>query len=384
MSSISFVASTVLSASSVSKSFATRSVLREVSLTVAPGERIGIVGPNGSGKTALLKILAGMVEPDSGCVERSRPTLTVGYLPQESSAGSDYTLHEFIALRTGVARAAGEMEAFAARMDDALDLIQAYTDSVDRYVALGGEDLEARAHQVLDRLGLDAGLDRRLGSLSGGQRARAQLAGLLLARFDILLLDEPTNDLDFEGLELIEDFVDANPDGMIVVSHDRAFLERCVTSVLELDQVQGARTFAGGYDAYLREREVAEQARATAYEQYQTERKRLADEARRRRARSASGAARAKRSPSDPDKFIRSGHIEKAENAATKAISSSAGSSDSPRWTSPSRGGGSSCRSGTRHVAPRSWRGWRTRSSDEEISSSAPSTSRSGGVTASS
>jgi len=319
VSSTSFVAPAVLSATSVSKSFATRSVLLDVSLTVAPGERIGVVGPNGSGKTTLLKLLAGLVEPDSGHVERSRSTMTVGYLPQESSSGGDLTLLEFIGLRTGVARAAGEMEVLAARMDDALDSIQAYTDSVERYVALGGEDLEARGHEVLDLLGLDASLNRRLGSLSGGQRARAQLAGLLLARFDVFLLDEPTNDLDFDGLELIEDFVDAAAGGMVVVSHDRAFLERCVTSVLELDQVKGARTFAGGYDAYLRERESAERALAAAYEQYQTERKRLADEARRRRARSTSGAAKARRSPSDPDKFIRSGHIEKAENAATKA-----------------------------------------------------------------
>jgi ATPase subunit of ABC transporter with duplicated ATPase domains len=128
VSSTSYVAPAVLSASSVSKSFATRSVLLDVSLTVAPGERIGVVGPNGSGKTTLLKLLAGLDEPDSGHVERSRPTMTVGYLPQESSSGGDLTLLEFIGLRTGVARAAGEMEALAERMNDALDSIQAYTD----------------------------------------------------------------------------------------------------------------------------------------------------------------------------------------------------------------------------------------------------------------
>ncbi|MGH2779413.1 MAG: ATP-binding cassette domain-containing protein, partial [Actinomycetota bacterium] len=317
MSSVYSAAPAVLSASSVSKSFATRSLLREVTLTVSPRERVGLVGPNGSGKTTLLKILAGMVAPDSGRVERSGPTVTVGYLPQETSAARDLTLYELIALRTGVGRAVQEMEASRARMNGALDSIQAYTDSVERYVALGGEDLEPRAHEMIDRLGLEAGLDRRLGSLSGGQRARAQLAGLLLARFDIFLLDEPTNDLDFAGLELIEEFVDANAGGMVLVSHDRAFLDRCVTSVLELDEVRGARSFAGGYDAFVREREVAEDARAKAYESYQAERKRLADEARRRMSNSRAGAARARRSPSDPDKFIRSGRIERAENAAT-------------------------------------------------------------------
>ncbi|MGH2697711.1 MAG: ATP-binding cassette domain-containing protein, partial [Actinomycetota bacterium] len=224
-----------------------------------------------------------------------------------------------------------EMEARARVMEDAvssaeeshesLRAIEAYTESVERYASLGGEDLEARAAAVLESLGLgESALGRSIDSLSGGQRARAQLAGLLLARFDIFLLDEPTNDLDFAGLELLERFVDEAPRGMMIVSHDRAFLEQCVTSVLELDGVTGAaKEFAGGYDPYVRERRAAKNAQAESYERYRNERKRLEEEARRQRTWAASGAARAKRSPSDPDKSIKAGRIQGAENIAAKA-----------------------------------------------------------------
>jgi ATPase subunit of ABC transporter with duplicated ATPase domains len=309
----------VLTAKSVSKSFAARTVLKRVSVTVAPQQRVGVVGPNGAGKSTLLKILAGLEEPSSGHIERSNTTMTVGYLPQETTVESDAVLLDWLAARTGVAEASRTMEERARAMEDAvaasgessrsLPAIEAYTESVERYSSLGGEDLEARAAAVLHRLGLEgSALARPIGSLSGGQRARAHLAGLMLARFDVFLLDEPTNDLDFAGLDLLEQFVDASTAGMMVVSHDRAFLERCVTSVLELDGVTGAAAeFAGGYGAYLRERRAARSAQWVSYERYQNERKRLLEAARRRKTWAASGAARAKRRTSDPDKFIKGG-----------------------------------------------------------------------------
>jgi ATPase subunit of ABC transporter with duplicated ATPase domains len=321
----------VLTAKSVSKSFAARTVLKRVSVTVAPQQRVGVVGPNGAGKSTLLKILAGLEEPSSGHIERSNTTMTVGYLPQETTVESDAVLLDWLGARTGVAEASRTMEERARVMEDAvaasgesgrsLPAIQAYTESVERYSSLGGEDLEARAAAVLHRLGLEgSALARPIGSLSGGQRARAHLAGLLLARFDVFLLDEPTNDLDFAGLDLLEQFVDASTAGMMVVSHDRAFLERCVTSVLELDGVTGAATeFAGGYGAYLRERRATRSTQWASYERYQNERKRLLEAARRRKTWAASGAARAKRRTSDPDKFIKAGRIEGAENSAAKA-----------------------------------------------------------------
>jgi ATPase subunit of ABC transporter with duplicated ATPase domains len=323
--------SAVLTAHSIIKIFGARTLLDDVSVTVGPGRRVGVVGPNGAGKTTLLKVLAGLTEPSSGRINRSHPTMTVGYLPQETVLEENVLLRDWLALRTGVARAGEEMERSARAMEQAVTrdedsgasrrAIEAYTESVERYTSLGGEDLEARAAVMLESLGLDESLlARSIHSLSGGQRARAQLAGLLLARFDVFLLDEPTNDLDFAGLELLEEFVESTPGGMMIVSHDRAFLERCVTSVLELDGVTGAaREFAGGYEAYVRERRAAEQTQWESYERYQSERKRLLEEARRRRTWASAGATRAKRNPSDPDKFIRAGRIEGAENTGAKA-----------------------------------------------------------------
>lgn len=327
----SSVSPAILTAESVSKHFAARTVLNRVSVTVGPRQRVGVVGPNGAGKSTLLKILGGLDAPSSGRVERSNTTMTVGYLPQETTLASGTTLLEWLANRTGVANAARSMDERAKAMEDALATsgessdslrtIEAYTESVERYSALGGDDLEARSAVVLRDMGLDeSALSRPIGSLSGGQRSRAHLAGLLLACFDIFLLDEPTNDLDFAGLELLEEFVEASSAGMMVVSHDRTFLQRCVTSVLELDATTGAATeFAGEYDAYVHERRIASEAQWAAYERYQSERKRLLEEARRRKTWAASGAARAKRRPSDPDKSIKAWRIEGAENTAAKA-----------------------------------------------------------------
>jgi ATPase subunit of ABC transporter with duplicated ATPase domains len=327
----SSVSPAVLTAESISKNFAARTVLNRVSLTVGPRQRIGVVGPNGAGKSTLLKVLAGLEDPASGRVERSNATMTVGYLPQETTFETDATLMGWLAARTGVAGATRTMDERARAMQeavtasgssrDSLVAIEAYTESVERYAALGAEDLEARAAEVLDELGLDEyALARPIGSLSGGERSRVHLAGLMLARFDVFLLDEPTNDLDFQGLDLLERFVDTSPAGMMIVSHDRAFLQHCATSVLELDAVTGtASEFAGGYDAYVRERRSANEARWASYERYKSERKRLLDEARRRRTWASSGAVRAKRRPRDPDKSIKAGRIERAENTGGKA-----------------------------------------------------------------
>ncbi|CAM5575671.1 ABC transporter ATP-binding protein OS=Streptomyces glaucescens OX=1907 GN=SGLAU_28180 PE=4 SV=1 [Streptomyces glaucescens] len=138
----------------------------------------------------------------------------------------------------------------------------AYAVSLERWLALGGADLDERAEEVAGSLGLGVGLDQPMTSLSGGQAARAGLASLLLSRYDVFLLDEPTNDLDLDGLERLERFVGGLRAGTVVVSHDREFLTRTVTKVLELDPVQRQiNLYGGGYAAYLEEREVARLAR---------------------------------------------------------------------------------------------------------------------------
>src|SRR5687768_17064334 len=144
-----------LSASGITKAYGSRAVLEGVSLAVAPGTRLGLVGPNGIGKSTLLRILAGVDEPDSGSVRRSPPTLRVGYLPQEPDGAGRETLLEAIARRTGVAAAEADVDGLARRLAADQDLTSAYSEALDRYVALGGDDLRPRAEALLDELGLD-------------------------------------------------------------------------------------------------------------------------------------------------------------------------------------------------------------------------------------
>ena len=224
-----------LRARGVSFSFDARPVLAGVDLLVAPGQRVGVVGPNGVGKSTLLRVLAGQLAPDAGDVATAPPTATVGLLPQEPDRSPDETVTGFVARRTGVAAATAELEAateaLAAGASDADDR---YSSALERWLALGGPDLEARLGTTLADLGLDGALaDQPTATLSGGQAARVSLAATLLSRFDVLLLDEPTNDLDFDGLARLETFLVGLDAAAVVVSHDRAFLERVVTHVLD-------------------------------------------------------------------------------------------------------------------------------------------------------
>ena len=274
-----------LVARKITKQHGPAAVLEGVSLMVPPRARIGVVGPNGIGKSTLLRILAGLEAPDDGVVERLPPSLSVGYLPQEPDADPEETLLAYLARRTGVAAAEAEMDALAGRLEDEPELAGAYADAVDRFLALGGDDLEARARTVCGRVGL--GPDRLrmpTGSLSGGQAARAALVAILLARFDVLLLDEPTNDLDFAGLDLLERFMADSPAALVVVSHDRALLDRSVTRLVELAHgLHGSREYAGGYSEYERERERARRAEYEAWGRYVDERGRIEEQYRRRR-----------------------------------------------------------------------------------------------------
>jgi ATPase subunit of ABC transporter with duplicated ATPase domains len=274
-----------LSARHISKSHGSEAVLEDVSLVVPARARIGVVGPNGIGKSTLLRVLAGLEQPDAGTVERSPATLTVGYLAQEPDARPGDMLLGYLARRTGVAKAEQRMEELANRLDGEPALAGAYTEALDRFLALGGDDLEARARTVCAAVGLPADrLHAPLGTFSGGQAARAGLAAILLARFDVLLLDEPTNDLDFAGLDLLERFLDSTGAALVIVSHDRALLDRCVTRVVELAEgANGTREFAGAFSEYEAERERLRRGEYEAFAQYVAERERIEEQYRTRR-----------------------------------------------------------------------------------------------------
>jgi ATPase subunit of ABC transporter with duplicated ATPase domains len=298
-----------------------RLLLGGVDLVLAPGARVGLVGPNGSGKSTLLRVLAGLRPADGGQMRLAPPTASVGYLPQEPDPRPGETVRAMLARRTGVAAAAAELdEATALLGQDDPGTTDRYTHALDRWMALGGADLDARAGAVADDLGLHAAaLDREMDRLSGGQAARAQLAALLLARFDVFLLDEPTNDLDLDGLARLERFVLGLDAPVMVVSHDRAFLERTVSAVAEIDEHAHTLTrYEGGWLAYLEERALARQHAEQDFRVYTDKRAALTKRAQTQRQWSAQGVKAAKRS-GETDKFIRHRHVQSSQHVAAKA-----------------------------------------------------------------
>jgi len=296
-------------------------VLAGVSLKVAAGDRVGLLGPNGVGKSTLLRIMAGLLVPDGGRVSRSPATLTVGYLPQEIDARPGETLRQLIERRTGVAAAERAMDELAAGLAGDPSLAGRYSEALELYLALGGPDIESRTGAVTAELGVPAdGLDRPVETLSGGERARAALAATLLARFDVLLVDEPTNDLDLDGIERLDRFITGTPAGVVMVTHDRTLLERHARRVVELDEfARTATEYAGGWQAYERERERARRGEWEAWERYDEERGRLQQQLARRREWARQGAHRARTRRTDNAKTMWDARAEGAENLAAGA-----------------------------------------------------------------
>jgi len=321
----------MLRAEAVSLARGDQIVLEQVSLSLDGRDRVGVVGPNGVGKTTLLQILGGALTPDAGELVRAPATLSVGFLAQEPDARPGEELLEYLARRTGVAAASATLDERTAELAEHADSIDAYTDALDHFLALAGDGFEARAAEVCDRVGL-AGVweaDRArtttarrfaqaVGSLSGGEAARAALAAILLAKVDVLLLDEPTNNLDFAGLDLLEEFVDSFAGAVLVVSHDRAFLDRCVSRIVEIDE-HSHRTheFVGGWTAYVDARELSRSQQHDAHGKYVSERDRLRSRQHRQRQWTDRGVRRAKAS-NEPDKFIRHMRAERSEQQSSK------------------------------------------------------------------
>jgi len=267
-----------LAATAVTKAYGAQLVLSSVDVVVPPGARIGLVGRNGSGKSTLLRVLAGLEQPDSGTVRRSPSGLAVGYLPQEADANAGEALRSYLARRTGVYAAESELDALTARLADEPGLVAEHSAALDRFLAVGGADFDPRAAACCAELGLTVSLDAPLAALSGGEAARAQLAAILLARFDVFLLDEPTNDLDYDGLARLERFVCELPGSAVVVSHDRDFLDRTVDRIVELDEwSHGATEFSGGWSEYERAREHARQRQYDRYGRFVAEEQRLTE-----------------------------------------------------------------------------------------------------------
>ncbi len=300
--------------------YAHQTLFEELDLSVGPGDVVGVVGANGAGKSTLLRLLSGTLEPLAGTVSTSPSDAFVGWLPQEHERVPGETIAGYLARRTGAAGATAEMEATAAALGtDLPGADDAYAAALDRWLASGAPDLEDRIPPVLADLGLDAAPGALMTSLSGGQAARAALAALLLSRFDLVLLDEPTNDLDLAGLETLETFVRGLRSGVVLVSHDREFLSRVVTRVVELDLAQHqVAVHDGGYDAFLQEREVARRHAREAYEEFADKKSDLVSRMRTQREWSSQGVRNAIKKNPDNDKFRRKASVESSEKQGQK------------------------------------------------------------------
>ncbi len=246
-------------AQDVGKSFGAHDVLTGYSVRVERGERIAVVGVNGAGKTTLLRLLARLEEPDAGTVSYAAG-VRAGYLPQEPVFRGDETVRTYMLAAfpqlVAMRRELEELEQALAAAPVAAppEVLHRYADLTHAFEGAGGYTFEQRMAQVLGGLGVpEDALDRPLRTLSGGQRSRTALARLLLEEPDVLLLDEPTNHLDLDALEWLERFLQRWPGSVVVVSHDRYFLDQVANRVWEL-ALGRLETYTGNYSQYLRQK----------------------------------------------------------------------------------------------------------------------------------
>jgi len=263
----------VLTVSCISKSHGARVLFADVSFQVSPGRRLALVGPNGAGKTTLLEMLVGDQQPDSGQITRPRD-LRIGYLRQDvAETKGRSVLAEVMAAAghiTALERRLRELEALiAAGSGDAQQAhLEEYGHAQERFQLEGGYELESRARRILGGLGFsDAEVERDVGLLSGGWMMRVALARLLLSAPDVLLLDEPTNHLDLDSVTWLEEFLAAYPGAIVLVSHDRDFINAIANHVLEL-AFGSATEYVGDYAAFVEQRALRqEQLEASAANQ---------------------------------------------------------------------------------------------------------------------
>ncbi len=262
----------ILTAHNLAKSYGPQDVFANVSLDVPHGAKIALVGPNGSGKTTLLHLLAGLEEPTAGAVHRARG-VRVAYLPQQAEFSAAGTLRQvMLEVFADLQAQAAELRRLETAMADPTtcdEALQRYGRAVEAFERAGGYTYEQRIERVLSGLGFDEeDRERPVAQLSGGQKTRALLARLLLEEPDLLLLDEPTNHLDLAGIEWLENYLKAWPGTVIVVAHDRAFLDAVVERVWEMEWGKLER-YRGNYTAYVTQRAERLALQRAEYERQQ-------------------------------------------------------------------------------------------------------------------
>lgn len=264
----------LLTASNLYKGFGAQSVLEDISVRVARGEKIGIVGKNGGGKTTLLRILIGREEADRGTVHVARG-VRIGYLSQVAALDESRTVREeALTALDALFDAENELretETFLAENPEDEEALEAYAAARDRFEFAGGEQAEMNLFAALAAMGLEgADLDKPVAVLSGGEKTRLSMAKLLASAPDVLALDEPTNHLDIRAVEWLEGFLQRFPGAVIVVSHDRRFLENVAKTVWEVE-AKRLNHFTGGFTAYREQKAAIRARQLVEYEQQQEE-----------------------------------------------------------------------------------------------------------------
>src|SRR6187549_3258731 len=266
----------MLTVSQLSKSFAGRALFDDVSLQVNRGDRIGLVGPNGAGKSTLFALLLGEISPDKGSVAIEK-NATIGFLPQETAAAGDETVLELaLAVSPELVHAEKVIKGHEARNDheheqeDETD-DKAYHDALHVFDEHGGWELEPKAKRVLAGLAFrETDFNRPARALSGGWIMRAHLARLLVMEPDLLLLDEPTNHLDLESLQWFQEYLRSYPGAIVMISHDREFLNQLVGSIVEIAHAKLVR-YRGNWDNYVEQKAAREEQQLAAYKNQQKE-----------------------------------------------------------------------------------------------------------------
>jgi macrolide transport system ATP-binding/permease protein len=312
----------LLTVRQLSKFYGDRQVLRDVSLTLDRGQHKGLVGANGAGKSTLLKAIVGEIGPDGGSVTLE-PDAEIGYLPQTLAAAAgksvDELLHDSLAKVYQLEKRMRELErAMTSANGDLGDVLAEYAEVSECFERRGGYDLAHRLEIVLGGLAVaDIDRSRSVATLSGGEKTRVCLAALLLRAPDLLLLDEPTNHMDFAAMEWLEAYLQSYPGGLIVVSHDRHFLNRTVTAILEVDEHSGqVKQYTGDYDAYAEAKHLERQQWIEAYAAQQEEIAEL-----RLVIKGKARQVAHNRPPRDNDKYIKHFKRERVDTAVARNVS---------------------------------------------------------------
>ncbi|MCB0064739.1 MAG: ABC-F type ribosomal protection protein [Caldilineaceae bacterium] len=313
----------LLTIDNISKSYGDHQVLNNVSFGLPPGQKLGLVGANGVGKSTLLKIIIGELEADSGTVQVA-PGTEVGYLAQALVNVETYTIDELVDAMLGNLRTIEgrlrELEAqMAASGDDLNEILAEYSELTEQFERRGGYELDYRLDQVFVGLGIERlARSRVVGTLSGGEKARVGLAALLLQAPDLLLLDEPTNHLDFAALTWLEGYLQSYSGSVLIVSHDRHFLNATVTTIVEIQEHnREAKVYHGNYDFYA---QVKVQEREKWVESYWAQQEEIREL--RKLMKSKARTNPFARAPRDNDKFAYTFKAEKMQISLSRDIRS--------------------------------------------------------------